>query len=164
MKPLQSSGVLIAVGCHYSCVWVWRICLHEAWQVSCVYVRARAHALRWSGVPSVLQGRALFPGNWVVSEPGRSSQQWGGNTRCVSRCLSLARTKLKTDETSYVCACVRLQEKLHNAFYDESAQFLISKSPHPSAPSVLTGWQQWWLTVVYLACECLGPLFPMNLL
>lgn len=35
-------------------------------------------------MPSVLQGIGLFPGNWFVQKPGRSSQQRGGNTRPVT--------------------------------------------------------------------------------
>lgn len=108
---------------------------------------ACARALHWSGVPSVLQGRGLFPGNWLVQKPGRSSQQWGGNTRPVTL-LVISRDKAeKRWDKLCVCVCVHLCIRVHMSVWDKGVSLLISNYFTQVSP-VRIAWQQWKLTVL----------------
>lgn len=107
-----------------------------AWSLTgvlCVYVCAHAHALHWSGVPSVLQGRGLFPGNWVVQKPGRSSQQWGGNTRPVTLLvISKDKAEKRWDKLCvHVWECARARKWLHNSVYVEGVSHLTTSPKCP---------------------------------
>lgn len=148
MKPLQSSAMLIAVSCYYSCEWIQEMCLHDAWQVSRVFapVRVCACVSHWSRMPSVLREIGLFPGNWFVQKPGRSSQQWGGNTRPVTL-LVMSRDKA---ERRWGLLCLHVHEK----------SFIILK--HFSQASWVHTW--WWherLTQYFLLTPLLLSPSPM---
>lgn len=125
-----------------------------------VYVGARARALHWSGVPSVLQGRGLFPGNWVVQKPGRSSQQRGGNTRPVTL-LVISRDKA---EERWDELCVRLREWERDSITVSMMRpyRFSSRTTSPKCPlSIYAGRSRSWQ---YLACVRPILLFPYGLL
>lgn len=87
-----------------------------------VYACARAREFRWSRVPSILQGRGLFPGNWLVQKSGRSSQQWGGNA-CPVTLHVISRDKDEKREK----LCVYMNEKVHKSVWEEDISLLITK-------------------------------------
>lgn len=148
MKPLQSSGMLIAVSCYYSCEWVQEICLHDAWQVSQVFkpVHVCACVSYCSRMPSVLQGIGLFPGNWFVQKPGRSSQQWEGNRRPVTL-LVISGDKA---EKRWDLLCVYAYEKASSPWSILSKRLL----------SIHAGSTRGWHGIFYWLQSLLPPWFP----
>lgn len=134
------------------------MCLHGAWQVSsvcaCVHVRASTH---WSTVPSVLQGRGLFPGNWLVQKPGRSSQQWGGNTRPVTLLvISGDKAEKRWDNLSArlpVCVCVSVRACVH-VHVGVHIRVSGTRAYHSSR----RGWQYWTFILSGLLFPSLSPL------
>lgn len=117
----------------------------------CVRARAREHTLKHT-VPSVLQGRGLFPGNWLVQKPGRSSQQWGGNTRPVTLLvISGDKAEKRWDNLSArvpVCVCDR--ERACMCMW-ESIRVSGTRAQHLSK----RGWQN-------RTCLNSGLLFPLS--